>query len=317
VKVLIYGAGAVGLGLASCLIKSKENVDLIARGKTAGILKRYGFTRTGIFGEIKAGPDSFGSYSSPEEISGRQYDYILVCVKSYDSLEVSEDLSRNPQVLNEDTKIILCQNGWGNARIFLNRFSKKQIYNARIITGFSRLEPDNVEITVHADAIHIGSLWGLELKGLEQLCLKISQGGIPCQVSRHISKDLWAKMLYNCALNPLGAILDVPYGELIKHEMSRKIMESIIKEIYEVMGAAGLETHWKAPRGFLKVFYEKLVPATAEHRSSTLQSLKAHKKTELDFLNGAVIKLASDLSVPVPVNSTIFEIVKYMEERQD
>ena len=83
------------------------------------------------------------------------------------------------------------------------------------------------------------------------------------------------------------------------------------------MGAAGLETHWKAPRDFLKVFYEKLVPATAQHRSSTLQSLKAHKKTELDFLNGAVIKLASDLSVPVPVNSTIFEIVKYMEERRD
>jgi 2-dehydropantoate 2-reductase len=315
-KTLVYGAGAVGLGLGSCLLKSGTEVDLVARKKTVSELEKYGLIRTGIFGEFKAGPDSFHVYSSLNNIKSVQYDHILVCVKSYDSAAVALDLSKNPQIFQKDTRIILCQNGWGNAEVFLNKFSRNQVYNARVITGFSRPEPNHVEITVHAEPIHIGNLWGNKAQGLEVLCKKITQGGIPCQTTQHIGKDLWAKMLYNCALNPLGAILDVPYGELIQQEASRKIMEKIIEEIFDVIDTAGFETHWKEPGEYLELFYRHLVPSTAGHRSSTLQSLRANKKTELDALNGAVIKLAREFKVPVPVNNTVFQIVRSMEDRK-
>jgi 2-dehydropantoate 2-reductase len=313
-RILIYGAGAVGLGLGSCLIKSGAMVDLIARKQTADKLRENGLGRTGIFGDHHASPESFNAFSSLKEIKNNKYDHILVCVKSYDSKDTARDLSGNAHIMSEESKIILCQNGWGNAEIFREGFPEKNIYNARIITGFSRPEGNKVQITVHADAIHIGNLWDHNSRSLEKLCRKIHQGGIPCQLVDDIGKDLWAKMLYNCALNPLGAVLGVSYGDLIRHDSSRKIMESIINEIFDVIKEAGFATHWKDAEKYLEVFYGHEVPSTAAHLSSTLQSLKAQKKTELDALNGAVIRLADKYDVPVPVNQTLYRMVKFLEE---
>ena len=78
----------------------------------------------------------------------------------------------------------------------------------------NEIQNNEVEITVHADSIHIGSLFDGDLLCMEKLCELITKGDIPCEKTDSIEKDLWAKMLYNCALNPLGAILDVPYGVL-------------------------------------------------------------------------------------------------------
>jgi 2-dehydropantoate 2-reductase len=132
-------------------------------------------------------------------------------------------------------------------------------------------------------------------------------------VTSDIGRDLWAKMLYNCALNPLGAVLDVPYGMLAENEFTRAIMKGIVREVFGVMAAAGYKTHWLKPEDFLEVFYSKLVPDTAEHKSSTLQDILAHKKTEIDALNGAVIKLADKYQMEVPHNMVVYNIVKFIE----
>ena len=185
-----------------------------------------------------------------------------------------------------------------------------------MITGFTRRRPNEVEITVHADAIHIGSLFGCELKCVEPVAKAIAEGGIPAVTVGDIEKDLWAKMLYNCALNPLGAILDVPYGALAENTYSRDLMNHIIKEIFAVMSAAGFHTHWKSADGFLKVFYDKLVPDTAKHKSSTLQDIAAGKKTEIDSLTGAVLALADRHSIDVPYNRAVYAIIKSVEARR-
>jgi 2-dehydropantoate 2-reductase len=291
-RVLVYGAGAVGLGLASCLLKSKSEVCLIARPNTVPELKQGGLSRTGIFGSFKAEPDSFATYQSLEKSGNTTFDFILVCVKSFDSAEAAEDISRHPVLLNEDTKIVLCQNGWGNAEKFLVHFPKERVYSARVITGFTRRKPNEVEVTVHADAIHIGSLFGCGLECVEPITKAIAEGGIPAVTVGDIEKDLWAKMLYNCALNPLGAILDVPYGVLAEDTYSRDLMNRIAGEVFAVMGAAGFKTHWVTSGDFLKVFYDKLVPDTAKHKSSTLQDIAAGRKTEIEALTGSVLMLA-------------------------
>jgi len=141
----------------------------------------------------------------------------------------------------------------------------------------------------------------------------IREGGIPCETTDSIEKDLWAKMLYNCALNPLGAILNVPYGVLAEYEFTRTIMCGIVEEIFAVMDAAGYQSHWRRASDFLDVFYGKLVPATAEHRSSTLQDIVAKKKTEMDALNGAVISLAGKYEVSVPYNLVVCNMVRFAE----
>jgi 2-dehydropantoate 2-reductase len=122
-------------------------------------------------------------------------------------------------------------------------------------------------------------------------------------------------MLYNCALNPLGAILDVPYGVLAKNATTRTIMNGIVDEAFSVMTAAGYKTHWPTSEDFLEVFYDKLVPDTAEHKSSTLQDIMAKKTTEIDALNGAVIRLAERYKAKLPYNLVIYNLIKFIEGR--
>ena len=347
-RVLIYGAGAVGLGLASCLLKSgpprplgtgevslkaDSEVCLIGRPDTVRELKQGGLSRTGIFGQFHAEPSSFAAYQSLDEIgnttlrqgspdkgfrgrAGQAFDFILVCVKSFDSASSAEDLSRYPGVFGQNTKIVLCQNGWGNAEKFTAHFPKERIYSSRVITGFTRHKPNEVEITVHADAIHIGSLFGCDLACVEPLAKAIAAGGIPAMTVPDIEKDLWAKMLYNCALNPLGAILDVPYGSLTENTYSRDLMNHITEEVFAVMTAAGFRTHWFSADGFLKIFYDKLVPDTAKHKSSTLQDIAAGKKTEIDSLTGEVLALAEKHHIDVAYNRAVYAIIKFVEARR-
>ena len=312
-KALIYGAGSVGLGIGSFLLKSGAELDILSREQTVSALKEHGLIRNGIFGDFTAAPSQFGCFSSLGEIAERAYDYIFVCTKSTDSAGVAEDICRHGFLRDGGTRIILFQNGWGNAEIFSSFFPKDKIFNARMITGYTRPRPNEVEITVHADAIHIGSLFGADVSRLEDICGSIRDGGMPCETTEHIERDLWAKMLYNCALNPLGAILDVPYGKLAESDFTRQIMDSVVDEVFKVLAATGYTTHWSEPADFLEVFYGKLVPDTAEHKSSTLQDILAKKKTEIDAMNGAVIKLAEEHGIDVPFNRAVCNMIKFIE----
>ncbi|MCI5161698.1 MAG: 2-dehydropantoate 2-reductase, partial [Candidatus Electrothrix sp. AX5] len=227
---MIYGGGAVGLGLAACLLKVGEQVDILARADTRRSLQEKGLSQIGIFGEYHADPQNFGCFSRSNELSGASYDSILVCTKSFDSPAVAQDIAAHPSLLHEQSVIILVQNGWGNADIFVEHFQEERIFNARVITGFCRPQSNQVEITAHVQPIHIGSLFGAGLAPIEKLCETINQGGIPCEVAPDITRDLWAKMLFNCALNPLGAIFNVPYGALAEQENSRRTMDEVIHD---------------------------------------------------------------------------------------
>ncbi|MFH2067241.1 MAG: 2-dehydropantoate 2-reductase [Pseudomonadota bacterium] len=315
-NILIYGGGAVGLGLAGCLIHSREKVDIIARKATTEALRKNGLFRTGVFGDIHAAPDQFRAFESLNELPPENtYDYILVCTKSYDSEMVAGSLADNPLVAGPHTGIVLCQNGWGNAETFAACFDETRIWNARVITGFTRPSPNHVEITVHVDAIHIGSIFGTVADDLENLCASITRGGIPCKSTSRITRDMWAKMLYNCALNPLGAIFNVPYGKLGESGHTRLIMKRIIEEIYRVLEKTPYRTNWKTADEYLDVFFNKLIPATARHEASTLQDIKAQKRTEIDALNGAVVRLGKKHSINVSTNEMIYEMIKFKEDQ--
>ncbi|XCN73881.1 MAG: 2-dehydropantoate 2-reductase [Candidatus Electrothrix aestuarii] len=314
-RILIYGGGAVGLGLAACLLKMGGQVDILARENTRKRLQEGGLRQIGIFGEYHAEPQAFVCVSSIGELSGTPYDYILVSTKSFDSPAVAQELAGCPVLLHEQTAIVLVQNGWGNAEIFTEHFPADRIFNARVITGFCRPQANQVEITAHVQPIHIGSLFGTELGAIELLCQQINQGGIPCAAAPDIARDLWAKMLFNCALNPLGAIFNVPYGALAEQENSRQIMDEVIREVFAVMEAAGYSTHWASAEEYLEAFYGTIVPLAAKHRSSTLQDIQAGKKTEIDALSGAVIRLGEKFGVAVPYNTMLYNMIRFMEQK--
>lgn len=315
-RVVVYGAGAVGLGIASCLLKSGCQVHMIGRDDTVAALGAFGLSRTGIFGCFHAEGGTFGAGTSLAELPPAPYDFVLICTKSFDSAVAAEDLAGHPDRIGATAKLVLCQNGWGNAEVFVRHFEPERIYNARVITGFHRHKPNEVEITVHAEAIHIGSLFSSDLAGIDELCRCISDGGVPSEPTGQIARDLWAKMLYNCALNPLGAILKVPYGALAEQATTRELMEHIIREVFEVMTVSGYETHWPRPEDFIEVFYGQLVPDTAEHESSMLQDISAGRRTEIGALNGAILKLAEGCGLVVPHNRAMYSLIKFAESRR-
>jgi len=238
----------------------------------------------------------------------------LVATKSIDTEKAAKELY-DTFGSNNDTKYILFQNGWGNAEIFSPYFMQKNIYNARVITGFCRPEVNEVKITVHSDDIKIGSIFNKVDNDIKYICNLITKGGIVCSLSEDIKKDLWAKMLYNCALNPLGAIFGVCYGELAKNNNSRDIMEKIIKEIFCVMKKSGYMTYWENENDYIRDFYEKILPPTYDHEASMLQDINSKKLTEIDYLNGAIVKLGKKYDVEISINDMIVKMIKFIESK--
>jgi len=128
-----------------------------------------------------------------------------------------------------------------------------------------------------------------------------------------ISRGTSGKALYNAALNPLGAILGVNYGKLA-NESSWKIIEKIIEEAFCVANAKGVELFWETPEEYLDYLSNEQLPPTAQHRPSMLHDLKKGK-TEIDFLNGAFVKLGKERGIETPVNETVVNLVKFFEKK--
>lgn len=314
-NVIVFGAGAVGLGVGSCLVRAGAWVTFVDRAGSVRYLREHGLRRSGIFGELEILPEGFGVVERIEEMEAQRggVDYVLVCTKSFDSPAAAEALEHAAVCRDEGCRIVLFQNGWGNFEVFAERFEPRRVFSARVITGFQRITPGHVEVTVHADAIRIGSLAGAEVGPLDELAGAIAEGGIPAEVTPTIERDLWAKMLYNCCLNPLGAVLGVNYGSLGEAESTRAIMDEIAQEVFAVMQAAGHRTHWPTAERFLADFYGRMLPPTAAHESSMLQDLAAGRRTEIDAMSGAVVELGERFGVATPYNRAMRELVRFKE----
>jgi 2-dehydropantoate 2-reductase len=312
--VLVYGAGAVGLGIASCLARSGARVHLLARPAAVAALRERGLARTGIFGEHRVPPGELDVHTGLESVPHDALDYVLVATKSFDTEAAARDLARwHPN--RSETRYVLFQNGWGNVEAFSAHLAPQRVFAARVITGFTRPALNEVRVTVHAEDIHIGSFQAGREEEVGPLAAAVARGGIPCSTTSSIARDLWAKMLYNCALNSLGAVFEVTYGELGACEESRRIMEAVVVEVYSAMHASGFQTHWSSPEEYLELFYDTLVPRTAAHESSTLQDIRAGKRTEIEALNGAVVRLAAAKGMPVPANLLLLDMVRFKERR--
>ena len=310
-NILVIGAGGVGIGLATSVASQGADVSIYARGETAKAIKENGIKRCGLFThyEIREIP----VYESYEEIPKNHFDYIFICSKTTANEDIAENLNRNRDILKESTKIIIFQNGFGNDEHYLKHFTKKQVFSARVITGFTRPERHISEVTVYTEPILLGSLQSENPDSLQEIADLITASGIKCEITYEVDKYLWAKMLYNCTLNPLGAILDVTYGKLTENQYTLDIMNSIIDEIFEVIKASPYETLWNTPEEYKDIFYSKLVPDTYNHYSSTHQDIKKKIPTEIDSLNGKVIQLGKLNNVNVKTNEFIYNLIKAIE----
>ena len=316
-NILVIGAGSVGIGLATSALSQNARLSIFARGKTAEAIRKNGMKRTGLFAHYSFTPDEFEVYEDYEEIPKNTYDYVFITSKTTANDDISKKLNENRQILRKNAKIIIFQNGFGNDAPYLRYFSKKEVFSARVITGFTRPERHISEVTVYTEPILIGSLQDENPSELQEIADIITASGIRCELTDEVDKYLWAKMLYNCSLNPLGAILDVNYGKLTENEYTIELMNKIIDEIFNVIKSSGYTTLWESPEEYKDIFYSKLVPDTYNHYSSTHQDIQRKIKTEIDSLTGKVIDLGEKNNIDVTTNKIIYNLIKAIESDFD
>jgi len=237
-------------------------------------------------------------------------DVIILSVKSFDT---EEALKRVYPIVGDQTYLLIAQNGYGNYEKAVKIYGEGRVILSRIIYGSEVVERGRIRITVCADEVVIGDPSGkIEEDFLINLAKTFSEAGIPTRYDPRVYEYLWAKIIYNSALNPLGAILGVNYGYLADDPSTRFIMDRIIDEIFEVLKAKGIKTFWDSADQYKNAFYNELIPPTRDHYPSMLHDLR-RGRTEIDSLNGAVCVLGKEAGVPTPYNRAITELVKAME----
>ncbi len=313
-KIMLIGCGAVGLSVAAALYDAAEDADLIARGATKESLLENGLMRRGIFKEVTVPAARLRVFDRPDATGRTGYDYIIISTKTTGNGAIAAQLAEGgSSLLAPSGCLILCQNGFENERHFFGLLDKERIYTASFTIGFKRPEPHISEITVFSAPVTIGSLFGGAPQRIEPLVKALERGGLPCQSSEAIAERLWAKLLYNCTLNPLSAVLRTDYGGLARSADAVLLMNRIIDEIFAVMKTAGYSTFWPDAAAYKKAFYEKILPPTYQHRSSTLQDIERRIKTEIDSLSGVIVRLGAEHGIDTPYNQMVFHLIKASE----
>jgi 2-dehydropantoate 2-reductase len=140
-----------------------------------------------------------------------------------------------------------------------------------------------------------------------------NRAGISCQISENIEGELWVKLLCNCALNAISALGRVSYGEIMQDDNAKKLMQDVVDEVLAVARAAGVVLPGVADRESGIAAAMEIATQMADAFSSTAQDLSRQRVTEIDALNGYVVRRGTEVGVPVPVNNALFTLVKLAE----
>lgn len=308
-NVLVFGLGAVGTVFATFLKESGNSVCAVVKEKYLNQLINKPLKVDGIWENHKAKLD--GIVSDTKQLENINFDFIILSVKSYDTKEAILSLKN---LVRENTFLILAQNGYGNYEATKEIIPSQNILLARIIFGAKLKEIGYATVTVNANDVVIGQPENLaDENKVIKIVETIKISNIPARYSPEVYQILWDKILYNCALNPLGAILECSYGDLANNEETRRLMNKIIIEIFKTAKLNKIKLRWKTAREYINFFYEKLIPPTKDHYPSMYYDIKSGKKTEIDALNGAIVKLAKKVKTNVPVNETITRLIKSKE----
>lgn len=311
-KILLIGAGAIGSVITGFLTKAGKEIHSLGRDKHIQAIKKNGLIINGIWGKHKI--KNLKVYSNIEELPSINFDIILLTVKAYDTEQAIRQIKN---FVKKDTLVISLQNGLGNIETITRYIGKERTVGGRVIFGAEIIKEGVVKVTVCADNIKIGRITKrTSSKKLEAVAKIFTDSGIETEVTEEIEKYIWGKVLYNCALNGLGTILESSYGELLEKQETREIMEEIVREIFLITKKLGINLFWKEDKEYIKVLFNELIPITYEHYPSMLQDIKNGRKTEIDYLNGTIVKLAKKNGLKVPVNALITDLIKFKEKHR-
>jgi len=304
-KIVIIGPGAVGSLFAAFLSKLKEEVWLLDKNKErARRIQDGGVSVEGLSGNwlspVKATADA-------KDIG--EADLAVVCVKSYDTKEAM--LHARP-VIGDNTRILTIQNGIGNIEILNEIAGSDKVIGGSTNLGATLLDTGKVRHAGRGETV-IGRMDGkipVEMRSIREL---FNKARIETRISRDIKGLLWSKLVINVGINALTAITRLNNGRLTEFEGTRRILRGAVTEAIRVAKRKRIKLIHDDP--LAKV--EAVCEATAANISSMLQDIMRKKRTEIDFINGVIVRQGQELGIPVPTNALLVDLVKTIETSYD
>ena len=306
-KIAVVGPGAMGCLLAAYKkSRTKEEVWLIDYDdKRAEKIKNNGIKLEGLDGvsSIKVNVTA-----QPKEIG--PCDLVIICVKSYSTEEASKLIKG---LVGKDTYVLTLQNGIGNIQILNDHFGPDKVIAGVTSHGATLLGIGHVRHAGKGETI-IGKPGGKSsLAALRNVVNILTKAGFETKVSKDIDSVIWSKLIINVGINALTAVTRLNNGSLIEYGPTRELLRSAVQEAVRIVKRKRVKLVYDDP--IQKV--ESVCKATATNVSSMLQDVLNRKRTEIDFINGAIVRQGKSLGIPTPVNEVLTDLVKAIEASYD
>jgi 2-dehydropantoate 2-reductase len=304
-KICILGAGALGCAIGGVLTESGSEVHLINRSaEHVDAMNRNGLTLREAGTErtvrVRAATDC-------REIG--LADLVIVLVKSFDTRKAIETAG---SIISETTAILSLQNGLGNEEIIAEVAGKERVLGGRTYAGGVFLGPGKVISGTHGRHTVIGELDGTITARVTRIADEFNRAGLATTVSANIVGIMWDKLFVNVATGALSGITRLPYGGLYKVPEVMDCALAAVAEGIAVAKALGVKISIEDPAQAWFKASEGLPP---DFKASMLQSLEKGSKTEIDFINGSVVRWGAKCHVPTPVNQALVAGIKGIEYR--
>jgi 2-dehydropantoate 2-reductase len=300
-KTVIMGAGAMGSLFGGLLTLKGEEVWLV------GISKQHidQLCTVGLSFEGKGKSKIIPINATSDVTSVGKADLVILFIKTYDTEKAVSDALI---LKKEDTIFLTLQNGLGNEEVICKEVDRKNVMLGVTGQGSTLLRPGHIR--------HAG--WGKTFIGeldhrITDRAIRIAQmfcdAGIETEVSSNIHDHMWGKLLANVGINALTALTGFKNGQLLDYPETVRLMEQLVLEAKEVAKRKGVRID-ENPIDKVR----KAIEATRENRSSMGQDFDHRRKTEIDAINGAIVREAQHLEISVPFNQAVTDLVKAIEK---
>lgn len=309
-KVAVMGAGAVGCYYGGMLARAGHDVVLIGRPQHVAVI-----TAQGLRFETRRFDERIPMRASTEASAVADADVVLFCVKSMDTEAGARAIK---PFLRSGALVLSLQNGVENADAL-----RAVLLDANTSHTDAGNKAANVDVA--AAVVYVAAAMGdnghVVHHGRGELVIEPSSAsnavaealiaaGVPTEVSANVKGALWTKLIINCAYNALSAITQTPYGPLFASQGVAETMQAIVAECLAVAHAEGI-----TPTRDMDNEVARIAETMPGQRSSTAQDLARGKPTEIDHLNGLIVRKGAAHGIATPVNRTLHALVKLIEAK--
>ncbi|MBA4328981.1 MAG: 2-dehydropantoate 2-reductase [Polaromonas sp.] len=294
--VAVMGAGAVGCYFGGMLARQGHRVTLIGRPQHVAAITAGGLRlQTTSFDEQVR----LAASSQASAVQGAQL--VLFCVKSLDT-EAAGTLIR-PH-LAPDALLLCLQNGVDNSGRLRSVLPQHAVAAAVVYVATEMAGAGHVRHHGRGDLVLEPSRYSAAV------AQAFIDAGVPTEVSDNVNGALWAKLILNCAYNAVSAISQLPYGKTVAGEGVRELMRDVVAECLAVAQAEGVQL-----AGDVHAAVGQLAASMPSQFSSTAQDLARGKATEIDYLNGLIVRRGEALGIATPANRALWALVKLLERK--